>query len=230
MLMNSGNWFDQRLADGGPMYMETHPGHLIVEPWNCFSSFLMLIPAMYWIYRMKKDGRQDKLMWAAIILVVAGGLGSALFHGLRISYFFLIMDILPSAVLTLTLTIYFWIRILNKWWHVFFIIVPLLGSRFLFWGVLPEHATINLSYFITGVGIGLPLIIFLFRTHFSAWKIVLSAIFFFIIALIFRQVDNYPITFLPMGTHFLWHTFSAVGTFFILDFLYNIRKSHRHYN
>jgi len=225
MIDDSGNWFDQRLADGGPLYMETHPGHLIVEPWNAFSSLLMLIPAIYWICRMRKEGRQDKLMLATIFLIIAGGIGSTLFHGFRVSYFFLIMDILPSAVLTLTLTVYFWIMILNKWWHAFFIIVPLLCSRFFFWGVLPEHAAINMSYFITGVSIGLPLIIFLFQTKFKAWKTVAAAIFSFIIALVFRQVDSYPVSFLPMGTHFLWHTFSAVGSFFILDFLYNIRAN-----
>ena len=139
-------WFDQRLADGGPVYMETDTSRFIAEPWNAFSSLLMLIPAIYWLYRMRRDNRKSFLLWTVIFLVIAGGLGSALFHGFRASLFFLLMDVLPSALLTLTLCIYFWIRVLKKWWHIFFILVPLFGIRFIFWGDLPEHAAINLSY------------------------------------------------------------------------------------
>ena len=48
----------------------------------------------------------------------------------------------------------------------------------------------------------------------------LPAVLSFVIALIFRQIDPVQITFLPMGSHFLWHSFSAVGTYFILNYLY----------
>jgi len=220
IMFSQEGWFDQRLADGGPLYMETDPARFIVEPWNAVSSLLMLIPALYWMYRIRNNPGNVRLLWLVIFLVVAGGIGSALFHGFRASLFFLLMDVLPSAILTLTLCVYFWIRVLRKWWHLFFILIPLISIRFIFWGKLPEHASINLSYLITGISIGLPLIILLIKTKFKDWIIVTAAILSFCIALLFRQMDQVPIALLPMGTHFLWHSFSAVGAYFILDYLY----------
>lgn len=219
-------WFNERLADGGPVYMETRPEDFIVEPWNAFSSLLILLPAIYWIIRMRKEGG-GWIMWAVVCLVIAGGLGSALFHAFRMSVFFLVMDVLPSAVLTLTLSVYFWIRVLKRWWVAIIVLLVLFGLRFLFWGRLPEHTSINLSYFITGVSIGLPLILYLFKTRFRGWLLVTGAILSFIIALTFRQTDQIPISYLPMGTHFLWHSFSAMGAWFILDYLYIVTLKER---
>ena len=104
--------------------METDPARFIVEPWNAVSSLLMLIPALYWIYRIRNNPGNVRLLWLVIFLVAVGGIGSALFHGFRASLFFLLMDVLPSAILTLTLCVYFWIRVLRKWWHLFFILIP----------------------------------------------------------------------------------------------------------
>jgi hypothetical protein len=44
------------------------------------------------------------------------------------------------------------------------------------------------------------------------------------IALLFRQLDATEFSFLPMGTHFLWHVFSAVGAYFVLKYLYILRE------
>lgn len=217
---STADWFNQRLADGGPVYMETQPGRFLAEPWNAVSSLLMLIPALFWLARIKNDPGRHRFMIYTIILIILGGTGSALFHGFRASVVFLIMDVLPSALLTLSLSIYFWLKVLKKWWHLLFIMVPIFSLRFAFWGQLPEHAAINLSYFVSGLTIGLPLILFLLRTRFLGWIPVAAAIASFAAALLFRQTDTVPIDFLPMGTHFLWHAFSAVGAFFILKYLY----------
>jgi hypothetical protein len=226
-VQQASNWFDQHLGDGGPVYMETrHPGHFLVEPWNSLSSLLILIPAFYWLYKIRKSIPHFRFMLYAIILVVLGGLGSTLFHGLRISPFFLFMDFVPSAILSLSVSIYLWLKILKKWWYVLLIVIPVFLMRFLFWGRLPAHLSINLSYFITGFFAGLPLVIIMFRTKFRMWGTVAGAIIPFIIALIFRETDTIHFSFLPMGTHFLWHTFSAVGTFFVLRYLYYIRELH----
>ena len=208
------------MADGGPVYMETDPGRILVEPWNSLSSLLMLLPALYWLWKIRREISNYGFMLFAIIMVILGGLGSAFFHGFRVSLIFLLMDIVPSAVLTLSLSIFFWLKILRSWWHIFLILVPAFGIRFLFWDGIPEHMAINLSYFITGVIIALPLLIILFKQQFRGWKIILLAVLSFVVALIFRQIDPVHITFLPMGSHFLWHSFSAVGTYFILNYLY----------
>lgn len=212
-------WFNQQMDDGGPIYMETQPGQFIVEPWNAITSLLILIPAIYWIFKLYRQGNKSTLMWSVIVLIITGGLGSALFHAFRISVFFLFMDVLPSAILTITLATYFWLKVLRKWWFVLFIYILIFGSRFLFWNDLPEHTAINFSYFVTGISIGLPLLIYLYKSDFEGWLSITGTILSFIIALVFRQLDATPIAFLPMGSHFLWHAFSALGASFLLTYL-----------
>lgn len=221
---NFNEWYNQRLPDGGPVYAETELGNLIVEPWNAFSSLLILIPAFYWLYQIRGRFSHYRFMLFAIPLIVLGGLGSALFHGFRVSTVFLVMDFLPSAILTLSISIYLWIKIFKRWWYVFFVIIPAFLVRGLFWGNLPQHVAINVSYFTTGVIVALPLLIILIRTKFRHSLIVAGAIIPFMIALLFRQLDANEFSFLPMGTHFLWHVFSAVGAYFVLKYLYILRE------
>jgi len=226
-------WYNQRLADGGPVYMETHPERWIVEPWNAITSLLILIPAFYWLIKVYNEHKRSGnvkhnspvLLYVVIFLVITGGIGSTLFHAFRAYPFFLFMDVLPSAILTVTLAIYFWIKVLPKWWYVFFIYLPLFGLRFLFWNKLPDFLAINLSYFLTGFTVGLPLIIYQFKTGFRGWVDVAAAIGLFGLALLFRQLDSVEFPYLYMGTHFLWHTFAAIGAYFILKYLYNIRSA-----
>ncbi len=205
--------------------MEYNPGQTIVEPWNSLSSLLILIPAIYWFIRLRKENNNSPLFRIVLILIITGGLGSTLFHAFRISLIFLYMDVLPSAILTITLAIYFWYRVLKRWYYVALIFLPLIGLRFVFWNNLPEHTAINVSYFITGLSVGLPLIIYLFQTQFKGWHSIALTIIFFAIALTFRQLDKIYFEFLPMGTHFLWHSFSAIGAYFILNYLHDIIRN-----
>ena len=218
------SWFDQHLPDHGPVYMETDPGRFIVEPWNALSSLLIVVPALIWLYRIRGQYKDNQIFLFAIPLIILGGLGSSIFHGFRSSSFFLFMDIIPSAILTIIITIYFWLKILRRWWYIFLILIPLFSVRFLFWGNLPHHLAINISYLISGVAAALPLVVILFRTRFRRWKSVAAVIVSFILALVFRELDTVQMKAFPMGTHFLWHAFSGAGVYFMLDYLYFIGK------
>lgn len=224
LIHQQSNWFDQRLADGGPVYAETNLHHFIVEPWNAVSSLLIILPAVYWFFRIRKTWRSYEFMLFIIPLMILGGTGSTLFHAFRASRFFLFMDFLPEAVLTLALSIYLWIKVFRRWWYVFFVIVPTLFVRFFLFGKLPAHMAINLSYTITGIIAGLPIVILQFKTGFYKKGYVIGAILFFIAAILFRELDTYPFKWLPMGTHFLWHAFSGAGAWFILAYLYAFRN------
>lgn len=219
---NIEDWHNKSLPDGGPVYMETGSGEFLVEPWNSLSSLLILIPAVYWLLRVQKEKKVTSLFMLVTFLIITGGIGSALYHGLRAYWFFLIMDVLPSAILTLTLAVYFWMRVFKRWWLVVIVFLPIIAFRLLAWRSLPEFTAINISYFITGTSVGLPILIYLYKTNYHGWIKVIATIGSFIVALIFRQIDYMPISYLPMGTHFLWHTFSALGAYFILYYLYII--------
>lgn len=217
------DWYNHALSDGGPIYTETNPDHLIVEPWNAISSLMIVIPAIIWIFRIGGQFKRYKFLAIIIPLMILGGTGSTLFHAFRASRFFLFMDVFPTAILTLSLSIYFWIKVLKKWWYVFFVILISIAIRVLLFGQVPSHTAINISYAISGFITGLPLLIILVRTRFYKLKYVILTISFFILALVFRELDAYNISFLPMGTHFLWHVFTGIGAYYILAYLYSFR-------
>lgn len=225
-LHDQPDWYNQRLSDGGPVYKETDLDLFIVEPWNAISSLMIVLPALFWLVRISKNYKDYKFMLLAIPLMILGGTGSTLFHAFRASRFFLFMDFLPTAILTFSLTVYFWIKVLKKWWHVFFIIVPSVLFRFLLFRYveLSEFMAINVSYIFTGVLVGLPLLILLHRSKYKKLSYVALTIGFFLVAILFREMDSRDIDFLPMGTHFLWHAFTGFGAYFILGYLYNLQK------
>lgn len=218
------DWFDHTLQDGGPLYTETNPGHIIVEPWNALSSLFIVIPAVIWLIRIRKDYKSYRFLAFCMPLMILGGTGSTIFHAFRASGFFLIMDVLPTAILSLSLGIYFWSKLVRKWSYVIILIFLFIVPRFLFFRNLPQHAAINVSYAFSGIFIGLPLLLTLFKNSWYRINLVVYAIVFFTIALIFRETDTYPISFLPMGTHFLWHVFSGFGAYCILAYLYAFRN------
>jgi hypothetical protein len=212
-------WFNRRLADGGPVYAEYHPENIIVEPWNAASSLFMIIPAVYWFLRLRKSGKIHAFVLFALLMVFLGGLGSTLFHAFRMSKVFLMLDVIPSAVLTLAIGIWFWLKILPKWWYVLLIFVPVFLIRFVLFGQLPQHVGINVSYAISGLLVIVPLLVYLYRSHFQKLSAVIAVLVSFSFALLFRQLDPFGIPFLPQGTHFLWHLFSALGAYFMIEYL-----------
>jgi hypothetical protein len=95
---------------------------------------------------------------------------------------------------------------------------------------IPVHTAINVSYAIGGITIFLPILLVLIKTSFRKFSIVLISVLCFIISLVFREIDARSIVGLPMGTHFLWHLFSAVGAFFLAHYLYFINGVKIHTN
>ena len=183
----------------------------------------MLIPVIIWLVRIWKDVGSYRFMMYAIPLMALGGIGSALFHGFRTSVAFLILDIAPSALLTISLAIYFWYKLMKKWYWVLLLFIPMFLIRFLVFNLLPEHMAINTSYFITGATILLPIPVLLYRMQFKGtWSILLTLISFGL-ALMFREADIRATEYISIGTHFLWHVFSAIGGFFMLKYLYAFR-------
>lgn len=212
-------WFNQRLADGGPRYAEYHPEYIIVEPWNALSSVFMMIPAIVFFIRYRNSFIQHRFLAFSIFMIFLGGLGSTLFHAFRMSPVFLMLDIIPSAILTIAMAVYFWLRVLPKWWQVLLIFIPVFAIRFLLFRNLPQHIGINLSYAFSGILVMVPLIIFMYRTDFQHWKTVVFLLLSFSLALLFRQLDAHAFASIPQGTHFLWHLFSASGSWLVLQYL-----------
>ena len=214
-----------QITDGGPWYAETHiTDNLIVEPWNAFSSLAIAAPAVYFLWKIRKNPMQYKFLLICIPLLFLNGLGSTLFHGLRTSRMFLYMDFMPAMVLTLFITVYFWSKALPKWWMGFIIVTPVFLMRFGIMEWFPGKGGINTSYTISGISFLLPVFLILRKYQYKkALNIIIAAVCF-VLAIYFRQVDQDFTNVISFGTHFLWHIFSGIGAYFLADYLYFIRN------
>lgn len=215
----------EQITDGGPWYAETHvTDALIVEPWNAISSLAIAAPAVYFLWKIRKQPKDYMFLLAAIPFLFLNGLGSTLFHGLRTSRWLLYLDFVPALILTLLITVYFWAKVLPKWWMSLFVITPIFLVRFGIIDLLPEQGGLNISYTISGIAFLLPVFLILKKYDFQkSWEIGIGAICF-VLAIYFRQVDKDFTHIFPWGTHFLWHIFSGVGAYLLADYLFFIRN------
>jgi len=216
----------ERLADGGPIYHETNLDHFISEPWNASSSLFFLIPGIIFLIILYSQYKKHSfiIFWCAPLLFI-GGTGSMIYHAFREYSFFLYLDFVPIAILTISVSVFFWIKIMPKWWQAIIIVLLSFILRGFVFKFSPfNHQTaINISYFITGAMIFIPALLYLINTKFSyAYWLILSGILL-TIALYFRYYDDNPIQYFSAGTHWLWHLFSASGSFALGYYLIKIK-------
>lgn len=209
-------------VDGGQMYAETDFDRFIVEPWNAVSSLFILMPAVYWAVKLRGQYREYPFITFCIPLLFLGGLGSTLFHAFRNSPYLLLLDITPTAILTVALAIYFWIKVLPKWWIALLIVVVSVSIRYLAFYNMDRADAVIVSYAISGSVLFIPTLILLYQTKLSYSIYIFISLICFILSFIFRQTDKIEQNLLPMGTHFLWHILTGVGAFFLAEYLYKL--------
>lgn len=210
------------LPDGGGIYAETNIDDIIVEPWNALSSLFLIVPSAYLLLKLRGSYRRHPFLMFCALLLALGGLGSTLYHALRNSPLFLYMDVLPALLLTLSVGAYFWYRVLKNGWIVALIMGGSVLLRFWLLINLPNPLSTNLSYLVSGIVIFVPTLLLLFATRFRQSHLIVAAISLLAVSLLFRRLDKELIDVFPMGTHFLWHIFSAAGAFFLAEYLHYI--------
>lgn len=211
-------------VDGGPIYVETNLEAFISEPWNALSSLAIVLPSIYWAFKLKGDFKKYGFIFFLIPLLFLGGMGSTFFHAFRSSSFMLWMDVLPTAIVTFSVGIYFWNKVMSRWWHVVVTVIPLTAFRFLLWTFLPGGLATNLSYLIAGILIFLPVILYLKNQGYRHFQPITISIISLSLSLFFRRFDFFFEPWLPMGSHFLWHVLSGIGAFYLAKFLVFIRN------
>lgn len=212
--------------DGGDLYAETpahlHDGQWLIEPWNAFSSLMIVLPGLYFLYRLRGQLKQQALLALCAPILILGGLGSTFFHGFRSSPFFLIMDVFPTLAVFVMMITYIWYKVLRSWLLAILVLSLAFGVSYLAFTYLPAGTQINVSYFIRGTAFFLPLLILLFRTQFTRSWLMFSGLASFVAALVFRYYDKAMVPVLPMGSHFLWHAFTGIGGILIAEYLITI--------
>ena len=70
----------------------------------------------------------------------------------------------------------------------------------------------------------LPLFATLARTRFRHAGWVAAGLVSFAIAFVFRFLDEQVGTYLPMGSHWLWHIFGAATTALLIEYFYRLER------
>ena len=210
--------------DGGPMYAETDLSAFVSEPWNAISSLAIALPSLYWAIRLRWNFKEYGFLFFLMPLLFLGGTGSLLYHAFRASKLLLWMDVYPTVVVTLSVSIYFWDKVLAKRWQVASIILPFTLTRYFMYDIVSARLAVNLNYLFTGILIFLPILIFLARNERKHATPVFISVVFLSLSLLMRRIDYAMAEVIPMGSHFLWHIFSGIGAFYLAKFLYLIRR------
>ncbi|MFH2142763.1 MAG: hypothetical protein ABIJ97_10090 [Bacteroidota bacterium] len=208
------------LRDGGPVYAETDFDRFIVEPWSTITAFLFVGISTYWFLRLRNSYSQHKFLVYVLILLSIGGIGGIIYHAFRISRVFILMDWMPIMIIAFSMTIYFFIRATGKWWPALVLFGVVFGLNGLNFKFIPHNMSISISYSMMGIAAIVPIVLMLRKSKLYKAKFFFIAIVFLVLAVLSRILDKY-VSF-PMGTHFLWHVFGAIGTFLIINYVYHI--------
>ncbi|MDR6299649.1 hypothetical protein [Mesonia maritima] len=213
--------------DSGPIYKETVEGRFPVEPFNTLSNFLFLAIIIYFSLKVYKDYKKHSFLAGALPVLSIGFIGGTIYHATRSHEIWLLMDWVPIILLCLAVSIYFTLKDGNNWlqkiWLLLLVLVLVFGVRFINW---PAKLKISIGYIATALGLLLPLVIYLIKTNFKNGSQILYAVSAFSLAILFRILDK-RLDLLEMGTHWLWHSFGAIAVFFLMNYIFLIKKSIR---
>ncbi|TYP98305.1 ceramidase [Tenacibaculum adriaticum] len=210
--------------DSGPIYQETIQGRLPVEPFNTFSNLIFILILMYFGRKIYKNPKQHPFFLFAIPVIFISWIGGTMFHGTRSHEFWLVLDWLPIMIVCLGGIFYFITKVKKKWWQRILLFLGLLFlSIFPRRIPLPEGFRISFGYVLTAITVLTPFVWYAYKTNWKNVQFILYGILFFGLAIAFRTLDN-KLMILPMGTHWLWHTFGGVAVFFLLLYIYKDKE------
>lgn len=209
--------------DQGPIYLETIMGRFPVEPWNTVSNFLFLAIIVYWVWRLKDDVRTHRFIAGAMPVLIVGWVGGTVYHATRSHDVWLFMDFVPIALLVMAVSMFFWRRQGVRWWWVPLLVfgpfvVVMTGMSIL---DMPRSMRPVAGYPTLAISILLPVAWNLVRERYADWGLVVGALAVFVAAVGFRSIDGrLLLETLPMGTHWLWHSFGAGAVHILIIYIW----------
>lgn len=213
--------------DGGMLYKETNMAQLFPEPLNAITAAFFLAIAIFWTLKMKGQFRDYPFLTYCLVLLYIGAIGGTIYHSFRQWPVFIVMDWMPIMLLCLSAGFYF-IAQSTRW---FYAVAMVLGYLILMFGlrnwILVDNMAlfININYAMMASLVLFSVLRYLVYTQWKAAQWVGFALLSFALALTFRVVDQWDG--LSFGTHFLWHTFGAVATFCMFNYIYLTRNAIR---
>jgi hemolysin III len=209
------------------LYKETDMAQFFPEPFNAITALLFLAIAIFWTLKMKGNFKEYPFLTYCLMLLYIGAIGGTVYHAFRQWPVFIMMDWMPIMLLCLSAGFYF-VAQSTRWYYavvmVLAYLVLMLGLRN--W-ILTDNTSlfINVNYAIMASFVLFSVLRYLIYTQWKAGKWVGFALLSFALALTFRIIDKRE--WLSFGTHFLWHTFGAVATFCMFNYIYLTRNTIR---
>jgi hypothetical protein len=208
--------------DRGPIYLETLMGRFPVEPWNTYSNLLFLALIVFWFFRVRRDVRDHRFIAYSLPVFVLGWAGGTVYHATRSHNVWLFLDFGPIALLAFAAAIFFWRRQRAPWLVAPLLVIgPVAAIGFAASTLDGFRAGPWLGFSTLALSILMPVLVNLARTRWKDFALVAGALVGFAVAVTFRSIDlRVPIAFLPMGTHWLWHSFGAVAVHLLMLYIY----------
>lgn len=209
-------------VDWGPIYKETLYGRWPVEPWNTATTLFFLLFVVFWMFKIKNNWRIHQLLTLCLPIIFVGFIGGFLYHSNRNSRIWLIMDWGPIALTALVCCTYYWRTLLPSWkTSLLATFVPLVFIVFALKAFLPDYLFLSIGYPLLATLVLIPLIISVWHKSFLELRFLFYAILCVCTAITLRFLDKTQLMdFLPMGSHFLWHTVGALTCHFFAAYNY----------
>ncbi len=230
-----------RMPDRGPRYTETPPdpyapdAPFIAEPWNTVTASFFIFIVGFWAWRLVGRYRKYPFLCFGLAILLAGGIGGTLYHATRVSVVYFLLDVIPIQTLGLAGSIFMLVRVGRTagWKRLTLygggaVAFYLLVTKVLFLNLQSTSLgnnpflRVNLSYASLALLILTPMVAVLIRTRFRYGGWVVAGFISFVIAWFFRLYDQKWGVYLPMGSHWLWHTFGAITTALIFEYFYRV--------
>ena len=223
-----------RMPDCGPLYTETPrdpfapDAPAVAEPWNTVTASFFIVLALAWAWRLRGRYRAFPFLSACLPVLLTGAVGGTLFHATRTRTAYFLLDVVPISLLGVAGSLYIAYRLWGRRsWRYFLPGVALfyfVVNRVLFSALAPVSAawSVNLSYASLALVVLSPIAVILWRTRGRHGGWVAAGVVSFAIAWFFRLIDLRVGGTLPMGSHWLWHTFGAISTAMMIQFFYKV--------
>lgn len=193
-------------------YCERTGPEIWSEPLNALTNLAFIAAGIWGLFLVRRNrtgGFAELLAWMAVLI----GFGSGLFHtwanGLTVWG-----DIVPIALFVFTFTLFLLRRFLGFGW-VMTVVVFLLfyaAAGFLTW-MVPQWLVTATNGSTGYLPAFLALLVFgawTARAGHPAGKYILAGAGIFVVSVTFRIIDPSVCGAMPIGTHFLWHSFNGL--------------------
>jgi len=204
-------------------YCERSGNGFLSEPFNTLSSFAIIASA-YFIYRLlKKHQIKSFNYWFLFTMLLLAGIGSVLWHSFR-NPIALAIDAIPVYTFFFTFLYLLLARLTKSKIRTVILLVGFFAVQVLATIVFPTFLNGTIRHFVNGIFV-LGLLVWLHNRYKNLNRDLLTAFLLYILAIIFRSIDNSACSIFPVGTHFLWHILNATASYFVIRGLIRINSS-----